>query len=163
MSTQMNEVIPKKVIFHSVQNMVNTSCNVIYHLAIWLSRNKISIFHSLRLSRDKIFSMAKCKLSCKRQNFIHLYLYLQKKIIQVYVAQSVTSVMSNSVQPYGLQPAKLLCPWDSPGKNTGVGCPALLHGIFLTQGWNTCLLYLPALASKLFTISTTWEAQNIFI
>ena len=29
--------------------------------------------------------------------------------------------MSDSVQPHGLQPARLLCPWDSPGKNTGVG------------------------------------------
>ena len=32
---------------------------------------------------------------------------------------------------------------DSPGKNTGVGCHALLQGIFLTQGSNLCLLYLP--------------------
>ena len=30
--------------------------------------------------------------------------------------------MSNSVQPHGLQPTRLLHPWDSPGKNTGVGC-----------------------------------------
>ena len=30
----------------------------------------------------------------------------------------------------------LFCPWDSPGKNTGVGCHFLLHGIFMTQGWN---------------------------
>ena len=29
--------------------------------------------------------------------------------------------------------SRLLCPWDSPGKNTGVGCHALLQGIFLTQ------------------------------
>ena len=68
------------MLFHSVQNTMNTSCNVIYHLAIWLSRNKISIFHSLRLSRDKIFSMAKCKLSFKIQNFICLHLYLQKNL-----------------------------------------------------------------------------------
>ena len=34
------------------------------------------------------------------------------------------SVVSNSLPPYGLQPAGLLCPWDSPGKNTGVGCPS---------------------------------------
>ena len=29
--------------------------------------------------------------------------------------------------PYGLWPARLLCPWDFPGKNTGVGCHALLQ------------------------------------
>ena len=39
---------------------------------------------------------------------------------------------------------RLLCPWDSPGKNTGVGCCALLQGIFPTQGSNPhlwCLLH----------------------
>ena len=40
--------------------------------------------------------------------------------------------MSDS-EPYGLQPARLLCPRDSPGKNTGVGCHALLQGIFLPR------------------------------
>ena len=37
---------------------------------------------------------------------------------------------------HGLEPTKLLHPWDSPGKNTGVGCHFLLQGIFLTQGSN---------------------------
>ena len=35
---------------------------------------------------------------------------------------NVTSVMSNSVRPHKWQPTRLLCPWDSPGKNIGVGC-----------------------------------------
>ena len=35
-----------------------------------------------------------------------------------------------------------LCPWNSPGKNTGVGCHALLQEIFPTQGWNPHLLHL---------------------
>ena len=39
-------------------------------------------------------------------------------------------------------PTKLLCPWDSPGRNTAVGCHFLLQGIFLTQGSNSCLLCL---------------------
>jgi len=37
---------------------------------------------------------------------------------------------------------RLLCSRDSPGKNTGVGCCALLQGIFPTQGWNQRLLCL---------------------
>ena len=37
---------------------------------------------------------------------------------------SVTSVVSNSSQPHGLYPTRLLCPWDFPGKSTGVGCHA---------------------------------------
>ena len=55
-------------------------------------------------------------------------------------------------------PARL-CPWDSPGKNTGVGCFALLQGIFPMQGLNPHLSASPALAGRFFTTSTTWEAQ----
>ena len=40
-----------------------------------------------------------------------------------------------------MEAARLLCPWDFPGKNTGVGCQFLLQGIFLTQGSNLCVLY----------------------
>ena len=50
--------------------------------------------------------------------------------------------MSDSLRPHGLSSAGLLCPWDSPGKNTGVGCHALLQGISLTQGSNLRLLHL---------------------
>ena len=35
--------------------------------------------------------------------------------------------MSNSVRPHRWQPTRLRCPWDSPGKNTGVGCHVLLQ------------------------------------
>ena len=53
----------------------------------------------------------------------------------------VASVMSDSLWPYGLYPARLLWPWDSPGKNTGVGCHALQR-IFPIQGSNLPLLRL---------------------
>ena len=39
----------------------------------------------------------------------------------------VASVVSDSVQPYRWQPSRLPRPWDSPGKNTGVGCHFLLQ------------------------------------
>ena len=45
----------------------------------------------------------------------------------------VCSVMSDSLWPHGLEPDRPFCPWDSPGKNTGVGCHFLLQGIFPTQ------------------------------
>ena len=71
----------------------------------------------------------------------------------------VPSVMSNSLQPYGLYPARLLCPWDSPGKNTGMGCQALLQGIFLTQGSKLGHLHLLHCRWNLYCWSTT-EAHN---
>ena len=51
------------------------------------------------------------------------------------------SVVSDSLRPHGLQPSSLLCPWDSPGKNTGVGCHALFQRIFPTQGSNPHFLH----------------------
>ena len=57
----------------------------------------------------------------------------------MYESDSVShSVVSNSLRPHGLQ---LLCPWNSPGQNTGMGSHSRLQGIFLTQGLNRGLLH----------------------
>ena len=61
------------------------------------------------------------------------------------------SGMSDSLWPHGLQPARLLCPRDSPGKNTGVGCHALLQGIFPIQGLDP---------GRFFTVWATREATE---
>ena len=42
------------------------------------------------------------------------------------------SIVSDSLRPHELYPARLLCPWDSPGKNIGMGSQSLLQGIFPT-------------------------------
>ena len=42
--------------------------------------------------------------------------------------------MSNPQRSHGLQPTRALCPWDSPGKSTGVGC----HRLLLTAVNYTC-------------------------
>ena len=50
----------------------------------------------------------------------------------IYESESVShSVVSDSLQPHGLQPARLVCPWDFPGKNTWVGCHFLLS-VYMT-------------------------------
>ena len=49
--------------------------------------------------------------------------------------------MSDSLQPRGLLPTRLLCSWNFPGKNTGVGSHSLLQGIFPIQGSNPGLLH----------------------
>ena len=73
--------------------------------------------------------------------------HCQRTTVLIFRASSLCatlsrSVVSDSLQPHGLQPTRLLCPWDSPGKNTGVGCHFLLQGIFPTQGSNPYLLHL---------------------
>ena len=65
--------------------------------------------------------------------------------------------------PHGLQLARLLCPWDSPGKNTVVGCHAFLQGIFTTQKLNSSSLMSPALGNVFFTTDATWEAPKRII
>ena len=60
------------------------------------------------------------------------------------------SVMSNSLRPHELQSSRLLCPWDSPGKNTRLGCPALLPGDLPDAGIELVSLMSPALAGGFF-------------
>ena len=60
------------------------------------------------------------------------------------------SVLSSSLQTYGLYPIRLLYSWDSPGKNTGVSSHSLPQGIFLTKGssWPRDLTGSPALPAN---------------
>ena len=65
---------------------------------------------------------------------------------RILVSQTscVCSVVSNSLLPCGLYPAILLCPWNFPGKVTGMRCRLLLQGILPTQKLNPhplCLLH----------------------
>ena len=68
------------------------------------------------------------------------------------------SVISDSLRPHGLQPTRLLCPWDSPGKCTGVAYHFLLQGIFPTRGSNPCLLHLLHRKCILYHWAT-WKAR----
>ena len=56
--------------------------------------------------------------------------------------RSAFFTVSNSLRGYWTISCQVALPWDSPGKNIGVGCPALLQGIFPTQASNPCLLCL---------------------
>ena len=66
---------------------------------------------------------------------------MQQNVTQLYVHVLSCSVMSDSLQYHGLQPARLLCPWNFPGENTGVSCYFLLQGISLTYRLNLRLLH----------------------
>ena len=66
---------------------------------------------------------------------VHMCLHVYYRWISKSVSVS-RSVVPNSSQPHGLQSTRLLCPWDSPSKDTGVGCHFLLQGILPTQGLN---------------------------
>ena len=73
------------------------------------------------------------------------------------------SVMSDSLWPHGLQPARLSCQWNSIGQNTGVGSHSLFQGIFPTQVLNPRLsdwTQVSSIAGRFFTIWATREADD---
>ena len=72
------------------------------------------------------------------------------------VCACISCFVSDSLWPHGQYTARFLCPWNSPGKNTGVGCHALLQGIFPTHGSNPGLL----LSGRFFTIWATRKGQG---
>ena len=66
------------------------------------------------------------------------------------------SVVSDPQRPHGLQPTSLLCPWDFPGKSTGVGCHSLLLWLVLSTTnssfySDTFLLWLSSVNSSTLT------------
>ena len=84
------------------------------------------------------------------------------KILMPFLGMCVliTSVRSilNSLEFQGLWPARFLCPWDCPSKNTGVGCHFLLQGIFQPRDWT----WVSCIAGRFFTICATREAKFLF-
>ena len=100
----------------------------------------------------KEFNLNKGKCSYVEKNKQNSKLYLiydfqnMKDYIRVSYMWTVwkcvsSSVVPDSLWPYGLQSNRLLCPWDFPGKDTGIVCHFLLQGIFPTQGSNPGLLH----------------------
>ena len=83
-------------------------------------------FHCLIQFSEQLYEVNNCDVWCVcvyMSACLHLHL-----------------VVSDSLQSHRLKPTRLLCPWNFPGKNTGMGCHFLLKGIFPTQGLNLHLL-----------------------
>ena len=74
--------------------------------------------------------------------FFFIFYDWEPAIFQKHVCVCIScSVVANSLRLHGLQTTRLLCPWDFPDKDTGVGCHVLLQWIFPTQGSNPGLLH----------------------
>ena len=97
-------------------------------------------FHCLRYifqNLCQVLEIQKCFnfLSWSSKKF-----YRGKRYTNVINKVCVHAQWLSPVQLHGLQPARFLCSWNLPGKNTGVGCHFLFQGIFPTQGSNLRLL-----------------------
>ena len=69
--------------------------------------------------------------------------------IMNYLCTGSVTLLCLTLQLQGLQSTSLLCSWNFPDKNIGMGCHFLLQGIFSVHGWNPCLLHWKADSSPL--------------
>ena len=116
--------------YHNVINIILSSIVFVILCATPVSLTQNVFFANSQMYVDVLLSV--CVLSC----FSHVLLFVTLWTVA----------------------ARLPCPWDSPGKNSGVGCHALLQGVFPTRD-RTCLIHpLCWLAGGFFTTSTIWEA-----
>ena len=76
----------------------------------------------------------------KTSNKEKIFKAIRRKNYTLHIESEVAQLCP-TLWSHGLQSTRLLCPWDFPGKSTGVGCHFLLQGIFLTQGSNPGLLH----------------------
>ena len=109
---------------------------------------KLDSWHNSSHHRQRNFSLKRSSIylachvhrliaHCQEWVFSDYTVFLLKSSVCSGAVLSL-SVVSNSLQPHGS-----FCPQGFPGKNTGVGCHALLQGVFLTQGSNLNLPHLP--------------------
>ena len=103
-------------------------CTYLWHVYI----------HMYMCVHDECVCMYLCVCICS----VYIHMYLR---VFIYVCMGVCvcmcSITSNILQLHGLQPASLLCPSDSPGKSTGMGCHFFIQEISPTQGSNLRLLH----------------------
>ena len=107
---------------------------------------------AISTSRESCWSRDWTQVSClpSRGFFLTSAMLLPSPIFKILLCALLSPpVTSNSLQTHGLQLARLLRLWDSPGKNTGVGCHVLLQGIFPTQWSNSGLLHWDFLPAEL--------------
>ena len=91
----------------------------------------------------------------------HTLLFCHPPLLTLSVS---CSVLSESLWHHGLWPSRLLCPWNSPGKNAWVDSYSLLQGILLTQGLSLSLLHCRQILyclSHSFTSTQKWGSVVI--
>jgi len=113
-------------LLHKLPSFTSTDINC------WITSKILTTIRSNASNTErKCWNSASFSVSLQITRFLDLF-------FKLFYAYSFACVLQSCLY----DSTRLLCPWDSPDKNTGVGCHALLQGIFPTQRSNLCLLYL---------------------
>ena len=125
---------------HSSNQFVRTSSagNTVPHLSGWLSPKSLQITNvSEDIEKKKpSYSVGGDVNWCSHCEQLYGDSLKCKNNYHALCAKSLQLCLALCSSVDCREPGRLLCPWESPGKNTGVGCHVLLQGIFLTQGSN---------------------------
>ena len=133
--------------FHVIKNFITLlkQSNIVGYLPVLQASRIIQIF----LDRQKFSDTIKCMRNVGSETRIKLmikadsrgmYRGIMKRAVHslemiwcLFTSPMCIShsIVSDSLWPHGPQPAKLLSPWNSPGRNTTVGCHFLLHSLLL--------------------------------
>ena len=143
------------------KNCSKRKCTFIIHLAIIFFKNYLYPKHwamgicilydnnwgwNLAGGRQSVHSLLSSSVSNTECHILRLSVRAQRLTRHVPCIWTANDSESDSCSVMSISLAttmhsSFLCPWDSPGKNTGVGCHSLLGGIFLTQRSNPGLLH----------------------
>ena len=128
LSETTNMTLSGKMVFADVINLKNLKWD---YSELWA----ISLITCVLKEDTDARGKNQRRMSCEDRDSLAQLLFISACMLSCWV-------LSDSLQPYGLSPTRLLCSWDFIGKNTGVGCHFLLQGIWLNQGSNLHLLCL---------------------
>ena len=122
---------------NSVSNLSEINCHVLLRLQSEMSSlNSAVKVVNLHSFTDE-YHGSLCETFQNKHTIPRLEIYTKEIILRKFILRkcicSITKLSLTLLQPHGLQPTRLLCPWDFSGKNTGMGCHFLLQGIFPTQ------------------------------
>ena len=138
-------------IYPSWERILWEQCVDRFHMKYWKYQN-------LSTSRKKTSLQKTILIICLRSTVIKVY--MKQTVKCLFYCLCVLSLVYNSLRPPWTVPARLLCPCNFPGKNTGVNCHYLLQGIFSTRRLKLCLLH--CLHRQVdFYHCATWEAHFI--
>ena len=123
--------------------VLHSICQQIWKTQQWPQDCKKAVFIPIP-KKGNFKECSKCCTIALISHAIKVMLKILQARLQQYVNRELpdASVVSNSVQPHRWQPTRLPRPWDSPGKNTGVGCHFLLQCMKVKSESEVTQLYL---------------------
>ena len=136
-----SKIFRKKVPESSKEQNLNLPIPINYWPSIYIVQSLSHVWFFVTQWTTACQASLSLNISKSLPKFMPIALTMNCKALYIVLLLFSLEVVSDSCDPMDLQPARLLCLLDSPGKNTGVGCHFLLQGIFVTPKLNPGLLH----------------------